>query len=97
MLHLLTIDLDIWNSEKRENVQVLEIPHTQYGLFSEMKSTNCNLSSPSFLEWDALTVFLESVMSKVNLPKQPEADIQKGIALLKSVLQYETQVSSPNL
>ncbi|KAK3595986.1 hypothetical protein CHS0354_032501 [Potamilus streckersoni] len=52
---------------------------------------NCNLSSPSFVDWDAMTVFLESVMSKLMLSDQPKPDPKEGIQLLKVVLEYETQ------
>ncbi|XP_061183399.1 exportin-5-like [Saccostrea echinata] len=50
----------------------------------------CNLSSPSFLEWDAMTLFIESVMSRIGLTDfTPDPDV--GVALLKSALAYQSQ------
>ncbi|XP_053405652.1 exportin-5-like [Mercenaria mercenaria] len=57
----------------------------------DSKTPNCNLSSPSFLEWDGLTVFLESVMCRMKLDNQPQSCIDDGISLLKAVLNYESQ------
>lgn len=52
----------------------------------------CNLSSPSFLEWDAMTLFIECVMSRIGMTDfTPDSD--NGVALLKSVLAYQSQVS----
>ena len=53
---------------------------------------HCNLRSPAFLEWDALTVFLESVMSRLKLADTPASVQQDGICLMKAVLAYNTNV-----
>lgn len=52
---------------------------------------NCNLSSPAFLEWDGLTTFLESVMSRLTSSPNPQPDLAAGIQLLHLVLDYNTQ------
>ncbi|XP_005099250.1 exportin-5 [Aplysia californica] len=51
----------------------------------------CNLSSPSFIAWDACSVFLEAVMSKVFLADAEMPKVEEGIDLLHSVLSYEMQ------
>ncbi|KAI0243017.1 Exportin-5 [Lamellibrachia satsuma] len=51
---------------------------------------HCNLSSPAFLEWDALTVFLESVMSRLKLTDTPPSVQQDGTRLMKEALLYNT-------
>lgn len=51
----------------------------------------CNLSSPSFLEWDAMTLFIESVMSRIAMTDYSPDPIT-GVALLKSALAYQSQV-----
>ncbi|XP_046567749.1 LOW QUALITY PROTEIN: exportin-5-like [Haliotis rubra] len=51
----------------------------------------CTFSSPSFLEWDALTVFLESVMSRLFISQKPKPEVQEGIDMLQRVLDYQTQ------
>ncbi|ESO90188.1 hypothetical protein LOTGIDRAFT_192362 [Lottia gigantea] len=51
----------------------------------------CNLSSPSFLEWDALSVFLESVMLRLMASTNAKPETTEGIELLEQVLAYETQ------
>lgn len=51
----------------------------------------CNLSSPSFLEWDAMTLFIESVMSRIAMTDY-SPDPNMGVALLKSALAYQSQV-----
>ncbi|XP_065943324.1 exportin-5 [Magallana gigas] len=50
----------------------------------------CNLSSPSFLEWDAMTLFIESVMSRIAMTDY-SPDPNMGVALLKSALAYQSQ------
>ncbi|KAK3092966.1 hypothetical protein FSP39_009455 [Pinctada imbricata] len=53
----------------------------------------CSLFSPSFLEWDAMTVCLECVISKLSNPKSiPE--LSTGVLLLNEVLNYQTQIFS---
>ncbi|XP_041351091.1 LOW QUALITY PROTEIN: exportin-5-like [Gigantopelta aegis] len=52
---------------------------------------HCNLNSPSFLEWDALTVFLECVMTRLPLSDKNQPDLSQGMVLLHNVLKYETQ------
>lgn len=51
----------------------------------------CNLSSPSFLEWDAMTLFIESVMSRIAMTDY-SPDPVTGVALLKTALAYQSQV-----
>ncbi|RUS77141.1 hypothetical protein EGW08_015097 [Elysia chlorotica] len=51
----------------------------------------CNLSSPSFITWDACSVFLEAVMSKVFLADGEQPSIQEGTDLLYKTLDYEMQ------
>ena len=53
---------------------------------------HCNLSSPSFLEWDSLTVFLESVMSRLMKSGASQSVITDGIQLLEATLAHETSV-----
>ncbi|XP_014667809.1 PREDICTED: exportin-5-like [Priapulus caudatus] len=55
------------------------------------ESGMCSYSSPTFLEWDALTVFLESVMSRILSSDKEKPAAERGILLLKSVLLYDTQ------
>ena len=56
-------------------------------------SGHCNLSSPGFIEFDAMTVMLESVMSRLESSDKPKPDLSQGINLLKAVLDYQSQVS----
>ncbi|XP_059154978.1 exportin-5-like isoform X2 [Physella acuta] len=51
----------------------------------------CNLSSPSFISWDACSVFLEAVMSKLFLGEGEKPNVQEGIDLLHRVLEYQMQ------
>ena len=57
------------------------------------ESGHCNLTSPSFLEWDALTVILEGVMQRVTQTDQFAPPVDEGLQLLRDVLAYNTQVS----
>ena len=50
------------------------------------------MSSADFMEWDALSVFLESVMSRLVNAERPKPPVSEGISLLKAVLAYNTQV-----
>ncbi|XP_033734576.1 exportin-5-like [Pecten maximus] len=50
----------------------------------------CRLSSPSFIAWDAMTVCLESVMSRV-LSAKTAPNQQEGICLLGNVLEFKTE------
>ena len=59
----------------------------------EGEREHCNLSSPTFLEWDALTVFLESVMARLHSTDKPKPPTQEGIQLLRAVLAYDSQVN----
>ena len=54
----------------------------------------CNLSSPSYVEWDGLSVYLEAVMTRLNVTSDTSPEAVEGIALLKACLKYETQVQS---
>jgi hypothetical protein len=58
------------------------------------ETDHCNLSSPSYIEWDAMTSFLESVMSRVSQSPEPQPDVQEGVQWLGAVLYYETKVST---
>lgn len=53
--------------------------------------THCNQSSPAFLEWDAMTVCLESCMSRFHQADKPKPPPSEGIQLLRDVLLFETQ------
>ncbi|XP_078085741.1 exportin-5 isoform X1 [Mustelus asterias] len=51
----------------------------------------CSIFSPSFVQWDALTFFMESVMSQLFRTMEPEQlPVADGIELLKAVLSYQT-------
>ena len=56
-------------------------------------SGHCNLSSPAYLEWDALTIYLESVLSQYLLTDKPKPAVEEGIALLKAFLNTDFKVS----
>ena len=56
------------------------------------ESEVCKLRSPSYIEWDALSVFVECVMIKVTRPETLEQFVTDGIRLLDSLLQYDTKV-----
>ena len=57
-------------------------------------SNHCTLSSPSFLEWDAASVFLEGVMSRMFTSKaENKPEPQQGVDLLNNVLSFEANVS----
>ncbi|XP_055878617.1 exportin-5-like isoform X2 [Biomphalaria glabrata] len=51
----------------------------------------CNLSSPSFISWDACSVFLEAVMSKLFVGDGDKSFVQEGIDLLHKALAYQMQ------
>jgi len=57
-----------------------------------VENGNCKLASPSFIEWDAMTVCLESVMHHIRTSPDAKHDIQAGITLLSNVLQFQTEV-----
>ncbi|KAK7075731.1 Exportin-5 [Halocaridina rubra] len=51
----------------------------------------CNLLSPSFLEWDALSQIVESAMNRVmQQQKHKQPDAERGVKLLQQCLMYET-------
>ncbi|KAJ8309385.1 LOW QUALITY PROTEIN: hypothetical protein KUTeg_014259 [Tegillarca granosa] len=52
---------------------------------------NCKLTSPSFLEWDAMTVCLECVMARAMQSSGPLPDLKDGITLLQNVLSFQTE------
>ncbi|VDI37941.1 exportin-5 [Mytilus galloprovincialis] len=53
-------------------------------------ANHCTLSSPSFLEWDAASCFLESVMSRLFVSKaENKPELHLGVDLLHSVLSFE--------
>ncbi|CAG2217281.1 XPO5 [Mytilus edulis] len=52
-------------------------------------ANHCTLSSPSFLEWDAASCFLESVMSRLFVSKaENKPELHLGVDLLHSVLSF---------
>ncbi|XP_070577656.1 exportin-5-like isoform X2 [Ptychodera flava] len=62
----------------------------QLQLSTPIKSQElCTLLSPVFLEWDAMTCFLECVMGKAFTLENPP--VAESTDLLKEVLQYQTQ------
>lgn len=52
----------------------------------------CNLSSALYLEWDALTSYMESVMLRLNASTQPKPPVEEGIKLFRAVLEFDTTV-----
>ncbi|XP_037541790.1 exportin-5 [Nematolebias whitei] len=52
----------------------------------------CSLLSPSVIQWDAATVFMEAVMSQIikNLEEE-KLPIDESMALLQVILNYETR------
>ncbi|XP_042188914.1 exportin-5 isoform X2 [Callorhinchus milii] len=51
----------------------------------------CSIFSPSFVQWDALTFFMESVMSQLFRTLDAEQlPVAEGVELLKAVLSYHT-------
>ncbi|GFS26626.1 exportin-5 [Elysia marginata] len=63
----------------------------EIGPGADVEKGICNLSSPSFIAWDACSVFLEAVMSKVFLADWEQSSIQAGVNLLYKTLDYEQQ------
>lgn len=54
------------------------------------EKNHCTLSSPSFLEWDAASVCLESVMSRMFIAKaENKPEPHQGVSLLNRVLSFE--------
>ncbi|KAK7104837.1 exportin-5-like [Littorina saxatilis] len=51
----------------------------------------CSMSSPEYLEWEALTVFTESVMLRLFQSEKPLPDVSLGIELLNQLLGYQNQ------
>ncbi|PVD26679.1 hypothetical protein C0Q70_14357 [Pomacea canaliculata] len=51
----------------------------------------CSLSSPEYLEWEALTIFTESVMLRLFQSDKQLPDISLGIQLLQQLLAYQNQ------
>ncbi|KAM5163438.1 exportin-5 [Mantella aurantiaca] len=51
----------------------------------------CTLLSPSFIQWDAMTFFSESIINQIVrvLPKE-ELPVSQGVELLQCVLNYQT-------
>ncbi|XP_076324689.1 exportin-5-like protein Ranbp21 [Tachypleus tridentatus] len=52
----------------------------------------CHTSSPSYIQWSALALFLECVLSRILASDKPKPPAEEGIILLKTVLKYDTQV-----
>ncbi|XP_008123488.1 exportin-5 [Anolis carolinensis] len=59
---------------------------------SKTNESHCSIFSPSFVQWDAMTFFLESIISPMfrTLEKE-EIPVADGIELLQLVLHYETK------
>uniref|UniRef100_A0A3B3TZY2 Exportin 5 n=1 Tax=Poecilia latipinna TaxID=48699 RepID=A0A3B3TZY2_9TELE len=51
----------------------------------------CSLMSPSVLQWDALTVFMECVMHQIFKSVDEQLPIDQSMELLQGVLNYETR------
>uniref|UniRef100_A0A3P9PXZ7 Exportin-5 n=1 Tax=Poecilia reticulata TaxID=8081 RepID=A0A3P9PXZ7_POERE len=51
----------------------------------------CSLMSPSVLQWDALTVFMECVMHQIFKSMDEQLPIDQSMELLQGVLNYETR------
>lgn len=51
----------------------------------------CNMTTPLYLEWEALANCLESVMGRILSNDLSKSFAEDGIKLLKAVLEYETQ------
>uniref|UniRef100_A0A0P4W0G1 Importin N-terminal domain-containing protein n=1 Tax=Scylla olivacea TaxID=85551 RepID=A0A0P4W0G1_SCYOL len=73
--------------------------HVEEWLTSHVKKTAststsdkqlCNLFSPSYLEWDALSQVVESVMSRVMQSSGWKPSAESGLKLLQLCLAYET-------
>ncbi|CAH1792177.1 unnamed protein product [Owenia fusiformis] len=54
------------------------------------ESGHCNLKSPSYIQWDAVSIYLESVMSRL-MQTEGQPPVQVGINLLQATLQYQTE------
>ena len=50
------------------------------------------MSSLEYLEWEALTVFTESVMLRLFQSEKTLPDVSLGIGLLNQLLTYQNQV-----
>ncbi|XP_042308146.1 exportin-5 isoform X2 [Sceloporus undulatus] len=59
---------------------------------SKTNESHCSIFSPAFVQWDAMTFFLESIISPVfrTLEKE-EIPVSDGIELLQLVLRFETK------
>ncbi|XP_043916295.1 exportin-5 isoform X2 [Protopterus annectens] len=76
-----------------------ELLRSQLRLSIEVGSTNskageglCSIFSPSFVQWDAMTFFAESVISQMfRTMDKDKIPVNAGIELLKSVLEYDTR------
>ncbi|XP_023226936.1 exportin-5-like [Centruroides sculpturatus] len=51
----------------------------------------CSMTTPLYLEWEALANCLESVMGRILSNDLSKSSAEDGIKLLKAVLKYETQ------
>uniref|UniRef100_A0A8D2J1T0 Exportin-5 n=1 Tax=Varanus komodoensis TaxID=61221 RepID=A0A8D2J1T0_VARKO len=70
----------------------LSIPVDIGTLNSKTNESHCSIFSPAFVQWDAMTFFLESVISPMfrTLDKE-EIPVSDGIELLQLVLSFETK------
>ncbi|XP_078592068.1 exportin-5-like [Branchiostoma floridae x Branchiostoma japonicum] len=48
----------------------------------------CNLTSPSFVRWDGLTCYMETVVNKIVKLEAVQLVIPEGVSLLEDVLMY---------
>uniref|UniRef100_A0A4W3GMT6 Exportin 5 n=1 Tax=Callorhinchus milii TaxID=7868 RepID=A0A4W3GMT6_CALMI len=76
-----------------EALQYQDVPWHDVILVNESKTGTglCSIFSPSFVQWDALTFFMESVMSQLFRTLDAEQlPVAEGVELLKAVLSYHT-------
>ncbi|ELU03767.1 hypothetical protein CAPTEDRAFT_151775 [Capitella teleta] len=51
----------------------------------------CTLNSPTYLEWDALALFLDCVMGRMSISEKQKPPAKNGVQLLEAVLAFEIQ------
>lgn len=51
----------------------------------------CNLQSPAYLQWDALSAVLDCVLSRILVTKKPKPPVGSGLHLLEKCLIYDTK------
>ncbi|XP_053568730.1 exportin-5 [Bombina bombina] len=59
---------------------------------NSLEDEQCNLLSPSFIQWDAMTFFCESVTSQLfKMQCKEDLPVAEGIELLQCILHFETK------